>query len=196
MDCFAVNVLPFVLAVNAVSFCILPLFRPDDWCPHTSRVPQHRDWHHDRAAFHIRGALELHWPSPGPDLQRAAVSRPVQKWGHLILRTERPLWHAPHHCRSCDISNERQLFSFSNVASLCLHAPLLSVQNHHARRPDALQLWRRERLYCCGTGEGVSPLFCSPKNSFACFHKGDCEKRALTFLKFFLFCFNDDNNTF
>lgn len=133
--------------------------RPDDWCPHTSGVPQHRDGHHDRAALHLRGALQLHRAPPGPLLQRPALPRPVQERRHLLLRAERPLRHAPHHRRPGDVSNERQLPRLSHAAGVRLHAPFLPVQNHHTRWPDPLQLRRRERLHRCGVGEGVS-LMC------------------------------------
>lgn len=137
-----------------------PNYRPDDWCPHTSGVPQHRDGNNDRTALHLCGALQLHRTPPGPLLQRTALPRPVQKWRHLLLRVERPLRHAPHHRRPSDVSNERQLPCLSHAAGIRLHAPLLPVQNHHTRWPDPLQLRRRERLHRCGAREGVSFVCC------------------------------------
>lgn len=68
------------------TYCV-HLHRPDDRCPHQAGVPQHRDGHHDWAPLHFGGALQFHRPSPGPELQRGALSRPLQKRRHLLLRT-------------------------------------------------------------------------------------------------------------
>lgn len=101
--------------------------RPHDRRPHPPGVQQHRDGDHDRAAFHLRDAFQLHRPSASALRQRDALSGPVQERRHLLLRAECEIRHEAHCCQSCNFSNSSQLLGLLHLAGLRLHAPVLPV---------------------------------------------------------------------